>query len=417
MGRFLFLAGLALALISCSDSGSSAPETPAADAVPAEVDARALHDRIITFDAEMDYPPDFMEGIKDAGQETPLQIDLPKMDRGGLDGALFVVWMRTERRDEAGYAEARAAADHQMAAFEKMIATYPDRIGLARSADEAEALVDAGKHFAVAGMVNAYPLGPDLSMLGAWYDRGLRNITLTHVGHNQFVDSSRPNRELDDPPEEHGGLSDLGRELIARMNRLGMIVDVSQVTPKVVMEVTRLSTVPVIASHSGVKAIVDTARNLTDQEMIAIKDTGGGGGIVAFSSYLKRSDPERRPALAKIGETYGFTTLADVMANAPDKVEQFRADMAAHEERFPRANVGHLVDAIDYAVKLIGIDHVAISSDMEHGGGVIGWMDAGEAFGVTEELVRRGYSEADITRLWWGNFARLWRAVEAAAGG
>ena len=408
MGRFLFLATVALALISCNDSGTSAPE---------EVNARALHDRILTFDAEMDYPPDFMEGAKDAGQETPLQIDLPKMDRGGLDGALFVVWMVTEERDQAGYASAIARAENQMAALEKMFATYPERIGLARTADEAEALVAAGKHFAVAGMVNAYPLGPDLSRLGAWYDRGLRNITLTHVGHNQFADSSRPRREPADPPEEHGGLSDLGRKLIAEMNRLGIIVDVSQVTSKVVMEVTQLSTVPVIASHSGVKAIVDTARNLTDEEMIAIKNTGGVVGIVAFSSYLQQGDPDRRPALAKIGEIYGSTTLADVMANAPDKVEQFKADMAAHEQRFPRANVGHLVDSIDYAVKLIGIDHVTISSDMEHGGGVTGWMNAGEAFGVTEELVRRGYSEADITQLWWGNFARVWRAVQAAVGG
>jgi membrane dipeptidase len=407
MGRFLFLATVALTLISCSDGGPSAPE---------EVDARTLHDRIITFDAEMDYPPDFMEGTKDAGKETLLQIDLPKMDRGGLDGALFVVWMVTEKRDEAGYAEAIARAENQMAAFEKMIATYPEHIGLARSADEAEALVAAGKHFAVAGMVNAYPLGSDLSRLGAWYDRGLRNITLTHVGHNQFADSSRPQREVNEPPEEHGGLSDLGRKLIAEMNRLGIIVDVSQVTRKVVMEVTQLSTVPVIASHSGVKAIVDTARNLTDEEMIAIKNTGGLVGIVAFSSYLKRGDPERRPALAKIEEIYGTTTLADVMINTPDKVEQFKADMAAHEKRFPRANVGHLVDSIDYAVQLIGIDHVTISSDMEHGGGVTGWMNAGEAFAVTEELVRRGYSEADITQLWWGNFARVWRAVQAAAG-
>lgn len=411
MGRFFFLAILAVALLSCS----GAPEAPAGDTVPEAVDARALHDRILTFDAEMDYPPDFMEGAKDAGTETSLQIDLPKMDRGGLDGALFVVWMVTGERDEAGYTKAMEAADHQMAAFEKMITTYPERIGLARSADEAEALVAAGRHFAVAGMVNAYQLGPDLSALDTWYERGLRNITLTHVGHNQFADSSRPGRGL--PPEEHGGLSDLGRELIARMNRLGVIVDVSQVTAKVVMEVTENSTAPVIASHSGVKAIVDSPRNLTDEEMIAIKDTGGLVGIVAFSSYLKKSDPERRPALLKIEETYGSSTLADVMADRPDQVGQFQADMAAHEERFPRANVGHLVDSIDYAVQLIGIDHVAISSDMEHGGGVTGWMNAGEAFGVTEELVRRGYSEADIAQLWWGNFARVWRAVEAAAGG
>ena len=143
MGRFFFLAILAVALLSCS----GAPEAPAGDTVPEAVDARALHDRILTFDAEMDYPPDFMEGAKDAGTETSLQIDLPKMDRGGLDGALFVVWMVTGERDEAGYTKAMEAADHQMAAFEKMITAYPERIGLARSADEAEALVAAGRHF------------------------------------------------------------------------------------------------------------------------------------------------------------------------------------------------------------------------------------------------------------------------------
>ena len=409
MGRFLFLNGILLAFLSCS-GGAPGPETP----VDAAGDARALHDRIIVFDAEMDYPPDFMEGAKDAGQETALQIDLPKMDRGGLDGALFVVWMVTETRDGEGYAKAMEAADNQMAAFEKMITTYPERIGLARSADEAEALVAEGKHFAVAGMVNAYPIGPDLGALDNWYDLGLRNITLTHVGHNQFADSSRPGRGL--PPEEHGGLSDLGRELIARMNQLGIMVDVSQVTPKVVMEVTELSTAPVIASHSGGKTIVDSPRNLTDEEMIAIKDTGGVVGIVAFSSYLKKSDPERRPALLEIEETYGSSALADVMDDRPDQVEQFKAEMAAHEERFPRATVGHLVDSIDYAVNLIGIDHVTISSDMEHGGGVTGWMNAGEAFGVTEELVKRGYSEAEIAQLWWGNFARVWRSVQGAAG-
>ena len=410
MGRSLLLASLALVLTSCAEGEISAP-----DSVPAEVAGRVLHDRIITFDAEMDFPPNFMEGAKDVGSETPMQIDLPKMDRGGLDGALFVVWMVTDARDEAGYAKAMDDAETQMAALEKMVATYPDRIGLARTADDAEELVALGKHFAVAGMVNAYPLGPDLSRLGAWYDRGLRNITLTHVGHNQFADSSRPGRDLKDQPEEHGGLSDLGRELIAEMSRLGIVIDVSQVTPKVVMEVTALSKVPVIASHSGVKAIVDTARNLTDEEMLAIKNTGGVVGIVAFSSYLKKSDPERRPALAKITESYGSTNLAEVMASAPDQVEQFKADMAAHEKRFPRANVGQLVDSIDYVVQLIGIDHVTISSDMEHGGGVTGWMNAGEAFGVTEELVGRGYSETDIAKLWWGNFARVWRAVEAAA--
>lgn len=376
-------------------------------------DARSLHDRIITFDAEMDIPFEFMDEGNDVGSDTSMQIDLPKMDRGGLDGALFVNWVLQGERNATGYAKAKADAEIKFAAIEKMVSTYPDRIGLARSADEAEQLVAEGKHFAVMGMVNAWPLGPDLSGLQSLYDRGLRNITLNHAGHNQFSDSSRPRSA---PPTEHGGLSSLGRNLIREMNDLGIIVDISQVTTQTLFQAAELSRAPIIASHSGIKAIIDTARNLTDAEMLAIKDTGGAVGIVAFSSYLRPGLPGQREAFGAIMGSYGTTNLAQITATfSPEKVEQFKIDFADYEENFPPANVAQYVDSIAYAVDLLGIDHVMISSDMEHGGGVRGWMNAGEADGVTAELVSRGYTEDQIAKLWWGNFARVWRAVDAAA--
>ncbi len=385
-------------------------------AVTSAQDARALHDRIITFDAEMDIPFEFMEGANDVGQETGMQIDLPKMDRGGLDGALFVNWVLQGRRTPSAYAKARANAEKKFAAIENMVQTYPGRIRLARTADDAEKLVAEGRHFAVMGMVNAWPLGPDLTWLPELYDRGLRNITFNHAGHNQFADSSRPRAPLNDKPQEHVGLSQLGRSLVMMMNDLGIIVDVSQVSPQTLFQTAELSRAPIIASHSGVKNIIDTARNLTDTEMLAIKDSGGAVGIVAFSSYLRPTRPEQGAAFGAILGEFGTTNLAEITANfSAEKVEKFKTVFAAYEKEFPRATVAQYVDSIAYAVDLLGINHVMISSDMEHGGGVTGWIDAGESPGVTEELVSRGYMEDQIAKLWWGNFARVWRAVETAA--
>ena len=375
--------------------------------------SRALHERVITFDAEMDIPIEFMNGPNDVGQETAMQLDLPKMDRGGLDGALFVNWVPQAGRTPSAYAKAKADAEIKFKAIETMVAKYPDRIGIARSADEAEQLVADGSHFAVMGMVNAWPLGPDLSWLPELYDRGLRNITLNHAGHNQFSDSSRPRNAL---LMEHGGLSQLGRHLIRTMNDMGIIVDVSQVASQTLFQVIELSRAPVIASHSGIRAIIDTARNLTDSELFALKETSGGVGIVAFSSYLRPAHPGQKKALRAIMTDYGTTNVAEIAASfSNEKAEQFKMDYAAYEQAFPPASVSDYVESIDYAVNLLGIDHVFISSDMGHGGGVNGWKDAGEAFGVTEELVSRGYSEEHIGKLWWGNFARIWRAVDMVA--
>lgn len=391
------------------------PALAATSAFAADDPALALHKRLITFDAEMDIPDDFMAGEKDVGRETAMQIDLPKMDRGGLDGAAFVVFVNQDKRTPELYAKARAGAEAKLVAIEKMLSSYPQRIALARRAADVPKIVAAKKHFAMISLVNAYPLGDALSWLPELYTRGLRMMGFTHAGNNQFADSSRPQERLGDKKGEHGGLSPLGKQAVAEMNRLGIIVDVSQLTTDGVMQCVQLSRAPVVASHSAVRKLVESGRNLSDEEMLAIKANGGVVHIVAFGSYLKARSKEQLAALTALNASFGMKMFDDAAKVLPaDKLPAYRVQFDAYLAKYPPADVANMADTIDYAVKLIGIDHVGISTDMEHGGGIVGYKDAGEAPGLTRELVKRGYSERDLGKLWSGNFLRVWQDVEKA---
>ncbi len=376
-----------------------------------------IHDRVITFDAEMDIPLEFMTGKYDAGQLTTMQVDLPKMDQGKLDGAAFVIFASQGVRNAEGYAKARKDADTKLAAIESMVAKYPDRIELARSPADVERIVAAKKHFVVLSVVNAFPYGEDTKWLSILYDRGLRMVAFNHAGHNQFADSDRPQEKFGDKEAEHGGLSPLGKQAIVEMNRLGIIVDVSQISSAAILQAVALSKVPVVASHVGVKKIVDNSRNLSDDEMRAIAKKGGVVHIVAFNAYLKNPPEQQQAELKAIEQKYGLKTFTDAFSKLPkDKLPDFQNEMAEYRARWPGATVADMVDSIDYAVKLIGIDHVGVSTDMEHSGGIVGYKTAAEAEGLTKELVKRGYKEAEIAKIWSGNFLRVWREVEKNAG-
>jgi membrane dipeptidase len=376
-----------------------------------------IHDRVTTFDAEMDIPLEFMTGKYDVGQLTTMQVDLPKMDQGKLDGAAFVIFASQGVRNAEGYAKARKDADTKLAAIESMLAKYPDRIELARSPADVNRIVAAKKHFVVLSVVNAFPYGEDTTWLSQLYARGLRMVAFNHAGHNQFADSDRPQEKFGDKEELHGGLSPLGKQAIAEMNRLGIIVDVSQISSAAILQAVELSKTPVVASHVGVKKIVDNSRNLSDAEMKAIAAKGGVVHIVAFNSYLKNPPPEQQAELKAIENKYGLKTFTDAFSKLPkDKLPNFQNDMAEYRARWPGADVSDMVNSIDYAVKLIGIDHVGVSTDMEHSGGIVGYKTAAEAEGLTRELVKRGYKEAEIAKIWSGNFLRVWREVEKYAG-
>jgi microsomal dipeptidase-like Zn-dependent dipeptidase len=224
----------------------------------------------------------------------------------------------------------------------------------------------------------------DLDQINEWYNRGVRILGFVHAGHNDWADSSRPNVKLGDAAEEHCGLSDLGKQAVRRLNDLGVLIDVSQLSTHALEQVISVTRAPVAATHSAVKGLVDTPRNLSDRELELIKKNGGVVQIVAFSKYLRPQSTEQIAALQTVNAA-------------------------------PKATLAQFVDAIDYAVKRIGVDHVGISSDFNHGGGVIGWENEGESVNVTAELLRHGYGESDIAKLWGGNFLRVWQAAQDGA--
>lgn len=378
-----------------------------------ETRARAIHERVITIDTHDDISSNFATTDSDPGQEEGRQVTLPKMRAGGLDVAFFIVYVGQTERTPENYAEAKAEALRKFEAIHRLTdEMYPDEIGLALSPDDAERLHAEGKLVAAIGIENGYSIGTDLALMEDYHARGARYFGLTHIGHNDLADSSIPRENLGDAEEEHGGVSELGKKAISEANRLGMMVDVSHSSGKSAIDAARLSRAPIIASHSAVRELADSPRNLSDEELLAIRDNGGVVQIVAFDGYVVEASKEKQAAIQELRDNAPFESWATA---TPEQRDAYREARAKVNDEYPGATVEDFVNHIDYAVELIGIDHVGISSDFDGGGGVTGWRDASETFNVTLELVRRGYSEDDIRALWGGNLLRVWRDVERVA--
>jgi len=398
-----------LVLTACSQETSTPPIAP----------TQTLHERVLTLDTHVDVPLNFMTPEMDPGTDTTAQVDLGKMETGGLDAAFFIVYVpQTNIADvsAAEYAKARAIAETRYTAIKKMTDTYSDRIELARTAADVRRIHKAGKRAALIGMENAFPLGPSVDDVPMWAQRGVRYVGLTHFGHNQFGDSSNPNKDDGQTETLHGGLSPLGRELVVALNTSGIMVDVSHTGKKTMMQAVSLSKAPVIASHSGVKAVADSARNLDDEQLRALAKNGGVVQIVAFDSYIKTHTAKQTDYIAQIRADMGLETRAARSAMSKETRAIYTKRAKQIYDIAPRASVANFADHIDHAVKIAGIDHVGISSDFDGGGGVVGWENAAETESVTEELLKRGYSEADIEKIWSGNLLRVMAAVEAIAG-
>jgi membrane dipeptidase len=267
------------------------------------------------------------------------------------------------------------------------------------------------------GVENGYPLGEDIGRVKEFYERGARYLSLTHNGHNQLADSHTGERD----GWKWNGVSPLGKQVIAELNRLGIMVDISHASKGAMMQTAALSKAPIIASHSAVRALCDVSRNMDDEQLLALKKTGGVIQVVAYNSFVKTTkpdSPERATALAAAKREYNLPDAVGPgqRARFQAALTQMPADRRAEQHPGdPLVNLNDFVDHIDYAVKLIGIDHVGISSDFDGGGGVIGWNDASETFNVTLELVRRGYTEQQIEKLWSGNLLRVMGEVERIA--
>lgn len=373
--------------------------------------AKEIQTRIITFDSHVDLPFDYAGAAIDG----KTQIDLPKVERGQLKGAALAVFVPQGPRTPEGYAKARQDGQKKYELIKAFAEQNADRAMLAYSPAEVRRAADEKKFAVVVSMLNAYPLGSDLSAIDEWYQRGVRVMGFVHAGHNQWADSSRPSAALGDKPEEYGGLSELGKQGVARLNQLGILIDVSQLSTPAFHQVLSLTKAPVAATHSGVKGIVDNSRNLSDEELSLIRKNGGVVQVVAFTNYVRPIPQDLTNQIKALQNEFGFE-----QGKPPaDFPEARRQEYAERNQKIlanaPRGTVAQLVDSITYAVKKIGIDHVGISSDFNHGGGVVGWDNEGQCQNVTAELLRRGYSEKDIAKLWGGNFLRVWAEAQKLA--
>ena len=375
---------------------------------------------LLNLDTHVDIPLDYMrEARYDVGTDTPLQVDLGKMERGSLDAAFFVVYVGQGPLTPEGYADAVAKADRKYSAIHMMVDKYPDRIRLATTPAQVRANHAAGLLSAMIGIENAYSLGHELSRLDQAFARGARYVGMTHVGNNDLCSSANPNAKLGEPALNSpgdAGISDFGRAVVARANALGMMVDISHASDNCVRDVLALSTAPVIGSHSSARAVVDVPRNLPDDLLRAIGDKGGVVQAVAYYQFVK-DDPARVAAedalKARLAKELGIDEFdSDEHGEMPAYIE----GMAAIEREHPLATVADYVDHIVHMVEVAGVDHVGIAADFDGGGGVTGWQDASQTPNVTVELRRRGFSDADIEKLWGGNLLRVWQAAIDGAG-
>lgn len=376
--------------------------------------AQRIHDRIITIDTHVDIPANFATAEVDPGERGRFKVDLPKMREGGLDVVFFAAYVGQTARTPENLLRAQQSALNKMHAIRRMTyEMYPDQIELAYSPADVERIHGAGKLVAVMSLENGHAIGADLGKVQEFYDLGVRCAGLTHNGHNDLADSTNPRGG--EPAEEHGGLSELGREYVRELNRLGVIIDVSHASKNATLQTMQLSRAPIIASHSGVKAIADHSRNMDDEELFALKANGGVIHIVALGGFLKIQPRERAQALNELRERFGVTGAAGVRELGDEDRAAYDEGLQAIEERWPAVSIKDFVDHIDYVAGLIGVDHVGVGSDFDGGGGVPGFNDASESLNVTAELVRRGYSEDDIRKIWGENILRVWRQAEQVA--
>ncbi|MBP6004332.1 MAG: dipeptidase [Pyrinomonadaceae bacterium] len=430
MKRFLS-AFIAVAIVVASFSFGINAQTPD-DEAKLIAKAKKIHADVITLDTHNDIDTRNFTDAVNYTQDLPNQVNLPKMTRGGLDVSWMIVYTGQGPLTDAGYRAAYANAIDKFEAIHRLAEKIaPSQIELALTSKDVRRINRAGKKIAMIGVENAYPVGTDLANIKDFAMRGARYMSLSHNGHSQFADS---NTGEGDKVWLHNGLSDLGKKAVVEMNKWGIMIDLSHPSKESNIQVLKLTKAPVIASHSGARALCDHSRNLSDEELELIKQNGGVVQAVAFRAYVSKEKSDLRSKLsneisAELAAKEGFKILARADAMKLPEAERnvymtnvraFRAKIAPIvkerlADKAPDVNVKDFVNHIDYLVKKIGIDHVGISSDFDGGGGVEGWDDASETLNVTIELVRRGYTKQQIAKLWSGNLLRVLDDVQKVA--
>ena len=394
--------------------------------------AKKIHADVITLDTHNDINSNNFTDAVNYTQDLATQVNLPKMVRGGLDVSWLIVYTGQGDMTDEGYKRAYANAIDKFDAIHRLTEKIaPNQIELALTSKDVRRIAKSGRKVAMIGVENAYPIGTDVANVKDFAMRGARYMSMAHNGHSQLADSNTGER---DGKWLHNGLSDLGKKAIIEMNKWGIMIDLSHPSKQANIQTMQLSKAPVIASHSGARALCDHSRNLSDEELMMIKANGGVVQAVAFRSYVKKEKSELRAAkTAEITqelaarENIKIISRADLMKLPEAERTDYTTKMRAFREKAnpiikerlkevaPDVNVKDFVDHIDYLVKKIGIEHVGISSDFDGGGGVEGWDDAGETFNVTLELVRRGYTKKQIEKILSGNLLRVLDQVQKVA--
>jgi membrane dipeptidase len=372
--------------------------------------ADKIHARILTVDTHCDTPMEFTRSDFDLGiRNDDGCVDFPKMIEGGLDAEFFAVFVSQGPRNDSSYNFVHKKALEIFDAIHKNVRKNSGMAEVAYSPADALRLKKEKKISAFIGVENGYAIGKDIARIKEYYDLGARYITLSHTRNNDICDSSTDSRGA-----EHNGLSAFGGEVVKEMNRIGMMVDVSHTSDKSFYDVLDVSKAPVIASHSSCRALCENPRNLTDDMLISLKKNGGVIQICILSDYIKTPEPnpeleeKRRELRARYGK---YNELTEELK------KQMRSEYREIQKKYMKlATVRDVVDHIDHVVQVIGIDHVGIGTDFDGGGGVEGCRSVAEMKNITIELLRRGYSKAEIAKIWGGNIMRVFRKVEEVAG-
>ena len=412
-------------LAGCSNDGSTANDATSATNNDDEaflLEAQAIHASALTLDAHADIE---MPGKPSAyvGADGLSKVAPEKMVVVGLDAVVMSVAVSPGPRTPEGYAAAQKIAAAKLAVVKAMAADTTNNTVLALSPDALISAHEAGQSALVLGFQNALILGTDASAIETFYADGVRLFALTHMGHNAFADSSRPlfdaatgQREA---TAEHGGLSELGIAAIKKINALGAIVDISQLSKQAALQAIELSTTPVVATHSNARALTQVSRNLSDEELDRIAATGGVVHVAPFRGYLfDTSNPQmdadiravRREANIDEDYLYPFELYWEI-----DDAQVKKTFLTKVSGLLGPISLEDMLNHLDYIAKRIGVDHVGIGTDFNHGSGIPGYEDASESLNVTIGLLKRGYTAEDIKKIWGGNFIRVWREAEAIA--
>lgn len=409
MHRTLATLSIFALMVACTPTSVPGPEEDTS-ATPAEI-----HERLRVFDSHLDTPANLSKPDFDIMKDNPsilgeVQVDLPKMERGGLDGGFWVIFTPQGPLTGEAYVAAHKAALARQDEILAMVAAHPDNFELAYTADDAERIAASGKKVVLQSIENSYPLELDIENLRTFYDKGVRMVGLIHFRDNQFGGSA-----TDFTSPDSAGLTQLGKDLVSEANRLGMVIDGSHASDAAVRDMMEISSTPVILTHTGLKSVYDHPRNISDEFLKEIAQQGGVIQINAYSGYLEQLEdsPERRAALDALKTE--FDGIDPFTADEETKA-QYMARMDEIDAQFPppRSTFDKFMEHMLRALELVGPDHVGMGADWDGGGGVEGMEDVSFLPKVTERLLQEGYTEEDLKKIWGGNLMRVLRQAEAA---